>query len=99
LIQGCAEEQKLKGCGEDSRLTALPVAYFFSVPMMAPLRAAAFNAAAPRTTVSRWAPPPPRVLLPILVTDSQSSDMFASCVWCVVGNYEGDCLVKESFTE
>lgn len=55
--------------------TALPVAYFFSVPMIAPDRAAAFNADRPLTTVSRKPPPPPRALLPIRVTESQSSDI------------------------
>ena len=55
-------------------LTALPVANFFSVPTMAPLRWAWFRAPFPRTTVSRWEEPPP-LLLPILVTVSQSSDM------------------------
>ena len=35
------------------RLTAFPVANFFSVPTMAPLRWAWFRAPFPRTTVSR----------------------------------------------
>lgn len=53
-----------------------PVANFFSVPMMAPERWAWFRAPLPRTTVSR-SEDPPLVLLPILVTVSQSSDMVA----------------------
>lgn len=59
---------------QGSELTEFPVANFFSVPMMAPVRWAAFRAPFPRTTVSRWLEPPP-VLLPILVTVSQSSDI------------------------
>ena len=54
------------------RPTALPAPNFFSVPMTAPCRCAALSALLPRTTVSRCAAPPP-VLLPILVTVSQSS--------------------------
>lgn len=57
--------------------TALPVAYFFSVATMAPVLWALFNAPLPRTTVSRCDEPPP-VLLPILVTVSQSS-MVVGC--------------------
>jgi len=60
--------------------TELPAPNFFSVPMTDPLRAAAFSADLPRTTVSREAPPP-RVLLPILVTVSQSSDILAVSIW------------------
>lgn len=52
----------------------LPVAYFFSVPTTAPERWAWFRAPLPRMTVSRCEAPP-RVLLPILVTVSQSSAM------------------------
>lgn len=66
-------------------LTALPVWNFFSVATMAPLRWAAFRAADPRTTVSRWAAPAPRVRLPILVTESQSSDIMTLAVFGVVG--------------
>jgi hypothetical protein len=58
-------------------LTALADANFFSVAMTAPLRWAALSADLPFTTVSRGPPPAPRVRLPILVTLSQSSDMFA----------------------
>ena len=52
--------------------TELPAVNFFSVPTTAPLRWAALSALLPRTTFSRDAPPP-RVLLPIFVTVSQSS--------------------------
>jgi hypothetical protein len=45
---------------------------------MAPVRWALFSAPFPRTTVSRWEEPP-WVLLPILVTVSQSSAMV--CEW------------------
>ena len=55
-------------------LTWLPVANFFSVPTMAPVRAAALSAPLPFMTVSRCEPPP-LTLLPILVTVSQSSDI------------------------
>lgn len=47
---------------------------FFSVARDPPDRFAAFNAALPRTTVSRCEAPP-RALLPILVTESHSSDI------------------------
>jgi hypothetical protein len=57
-------------------------ANFFSVPMMAPLRAAALRALFPLIVVSRVAVPGPRTLLPILVTDSQSSDILFVC-WIV----------------
>jgi hypothetical protein len=60
-----------------SYLTALAEANFFSVAITAPLRCAALSAALPFTTVSRGPAPAPRVRLPILVTWSQSSDMFA----------------------
>ncbi len=61
--------------GDDAgSLTVFPVAYFFSVATIAPVRWALFKAPFPRTTVSRWLEPPP-VLLPILVTVSQSSAM------------------------
>lgn len=60
------------GGGNKEFLTAFPVANFFSVATIAPLRWALFRAPLPRTTVSRWLEPPP-VLLPILVTVSQSS--------------------------
>jgi hypothetical protein len=50
----------------------LPAPNFFSVPMTVPLLWAALSADLPLTTVSRAAPPP-RVLLPIFVTVSQSS--------------------------
>jgi len=63
--------------------TVLAVEYFFSVPMTAPVRAAAFSALFPRTTVSRTVAPGPRVLLPILVTVSQSAMMMVVSV--VVG--------------
>lgn len=45
---------------------------------MPPVRWAALRAAFPRMTVSRWEAPDPRVLLPILVTSSQS-DILAVC--------------------
>ena len=71
-IGGEKKEMNLgEGKGKKVR-TALPVANFFSVPMMAPVRWAWFRAPFPRTTVSRWEPPP-LVLLPIFVTVSQSS--------------------------
>ena len=54
--------------------TEFPAPNFFSVPITEPLRWAAFRADFPRTTVSR-AVAPPRDLLPILVTESQSSMM------------------------
>lgn len=57
---------------EEVGLTALPMAYFFSLPMTAPLRMAALRALFPLTTVSR-SPTPPRTDLPILVTWSQSA--------------------------
>ena len=60
-------------CERDCR-TMLPVANFFSVPTMAPVRWAWLSAPFPRTTVSRWEGPP-LTLLPILVTVSQS-DIF-----------------------
>lgn len=59
--------------------TALPTAYFFSVATTAPLRWAAFSALLPRTTVSRCTAPPPRTLLPMRVTESQSSFIFTAC--------------------
>jgi len=65
-----------RAVGGKGELTALPEANFFSVAT-APERRAALMPLRPRTTVSRWEAPPPRVLLPILVTVSQSSDMFA----------------------
>lgn len=64
-----------RGRTEKERLTALPVANFFSVPMMLPVRWASLMAPLPRTTVSREEEPPPETLLPILVTVSQSSDI------------------------
>jgi len=68
-----------------TKLTVFADEYFFSVARMAPLRAAALSADDPRTTVSRSLAPV-RVLLPILVTWSQS-DMIAIyavkvVVWC-----------------
>ena len=59
--------------GGSEGLTAFPAPNFFSVPITFPLRCAAFSAALPLITVSRLPPPLPRVLLPILVTVSQSS--------------------------
>lgn len=47
--------------------------YFFSVPVTAPLRCAAFSALLPLIVVSRSDAPGPRTLLPILVTLFQSS--------------------------
>lgn len=69
--------------------TWFAVANFFSVAMMPPLRCAAFRAALPRTTVSRCWAPGPRVLLPILVTDSQSSDMLSVGGFVLVGMIAG----------
>ena len=63
--------------------TASPVAYFLSVAMAAPVRLAWFRAALPLTTVSREEAPP-LALLPILVTDSQSS-ILKACKELVVG--------------
>jgi hypothetical protein len=55
------------------KLTVFAEAYFFSVPRMAPERAAAFIADLPLMTFSRPSPPaPPLALLPIRVTLSQS---------------------------
>jgi hypothetical protein len=68
-----------KGGGQDKPrapggyivLTALPEAYFFSVPITRPERWAAFRALLPLTTVSRGAGPE-RCLVPMRVTESQS---------------------------
>lgn len=60
--------------------TELAEEYFFSVLMAAPDRWAALRADLPRTTVSREPAPGPRTRLPILVCDSQSSDI-VMCVW------------------
>lgn len=79
------------GSGESElgRRTELPVLNFFSVPMTAPLRWAALRALFPRTTVSRGPLPPPRVLLPILVTLSQSSILgMLACVCAMVAGEE-----------
>lgn len=78
------EGQNGKGCANRRLrvLTALAVEYFFSVVMAEPLLLAAFRALWPRSTVSRGPPAPPRVLLPILVTEFQSSDILADMeVW------------------
>jgi hypothetical protein len=64
-----------------SPLTALAEAYFFSVATMPPLRWAALSADLPFTTAARGPAAPPRVRLPILVTDSQSSDMLMVMWW------------------
>lgn len=48
--------------------TALPVAYFFSVPTTAPVRRAAFNWEADLTVVVKLEDPPPRVREPILTS-------------------------------
>ena len=61
-------------------LTALAEAYFFSVATMPPLRWAALSADLPFTTAARGPAAPPRVRLPILVTESHSSDMLRLCV-------------------
>ncbi len=55
-------------------------ANFFSVATIPPLRWAAFRADLPLTTVSRGPAAPPRVRLPILVTEFQSSDI-VNVVW------------------
>jgi len=60
--------------------TALAVANFFSVPMMAPLRWAALSALFPLTTVSRGPAAAPRVRDPILVTVSHSSLIVSVCI-------------------
>jgi hypothetical protein len=65
------------------RHTEFPAPNFFSVPTTAPERWAALSAAFPRTTVSRDVAPP-RDLLPILVTESQSSMM------SIEGVFEGE---------
>jgi len=72
-----------EGNGKGER-TEFPAPNFFSVPTTAPLRWAAFSADLPRTTVSLEAPPAPRVLLPIFVTVSQSSDILAVGKSCFV---------------
>lgn len=60
------------------KLTLFEPPYFFSVAMFAPLRRAAFSSDSVRTTRSRGPPPgPARALLPIRVTESHSSDIFA----------------------
>lgn len=64
---------------EKKRLTWLPVENFFSVARTLPVRMAAFRADLPRTTAS-LGPVPPLVLLPILVTESQSSDILMDLV-------------------
>ena len=76
-------------------LTALAVAYFFSVVMAEPLLLAALRALWPRSTVSRGPPAPPRTLLPILVTEFQSSDILAAVVVVVGEMGEGQfaCVV------
>ena len=76
LARGRGGFEAVTGEPKGSELTELPAPNFFSVPMTAPVRWAALRALLPRTTVSRAAPP--RVLLPILVTESQSSDMMNS---------------------
>lgn len=48
---------------------------FFSVATMVPLLCASFRALLPLIVVSRVVAPGPLALLPIFVTDSQSSDM------------------------
>ena len=53
VVMGMQMEILGVGGGMIERLTALPVANFFSVPMMAPLRWAWLMAPFPRTTVSR----------------------------------------------
>lgn len=72
------------GNGNMGGRTALPVANFFSVATMPPLRCAAFKALLPRTTVSRGPAAPPRVFDPILVTVSQSLILAVCVVLCCV---------------
>lgn len=72
-------------------LTVFADEYFFSVARMAPLRAAALSADEPRTTVSRSLAPV-RVLLPILVTWSQS-DMIVVVLCRSCGNWMQKVLV------
>ncbi len=67
------------------RRTEFPAPNFFSVPMTAPLLCAALRADLPLTTVSRAAPPP-RVLVPIFVTVSQSSMIMVSMCLTVKPN-------------
>jgi hypothetical protein len=70
-VLGGGEWSRGEGEGEGGH-TEFPAPNFFSVPMTVPLLWAALRADLPLTTVSRAAPPP-RVLLPIFVTVSQSS--------------------------
>lgn len=63
------------------RLT-FAVENFFSVPVTAPLRCAALRALLPLMVVSRSAAPGPRTLLPILVTEFQSSLMVDTWMVC-----------------
>jgi hypothetical protein len=83
----------MRGSGKERKggeiHTEFPAPNFFSVPTTAPERWAAFRAAFPRTTVSR-AVPPPWDLLPILVTESQSSMMIDLCVKGL--KVEVDCI-------
>lgn len=72
--EGEGVEGKGGGIDGGERLTALPVLNFFSVAIDPPERFAAFRAELPRTTVSRCEAPL-RALLPILVTESHSSDI------------------------
>lgn len=75
--------------GMERRTAALAELYFFSVPMTAPDLWAALRADLPRTTVSRSDWPGPRTLLPILVTESQSSDILMYVVVTVGGDFSG----------
>ena len=77
--------------------TRLPVVYFFSVPRTAPDRCAAFSCERPLTVVSRGPEAPPRALVPIFVTVSQSDmvdslenavrivDTEVELLWAVLG--------------
>lgn len=90
-LGGLREESSLQG---ERKRTALAEANFFSVATMPPLRWAAFSADLPFTTVSRGPAAPPRVRLPILVTEFQSSDMLKDVIgFCGGGESFGvECL-------
>lgn len=71
MEEGGGDNDELRREQKGGRRTVFAEAYFFSVETP-PWRNAAFIAADPLTTFSRGAPPP-RVLLPILVSVLQSS--------------------------
>jgi hypothetical protein len=71
--------RRIKETEEEGR-TWLAVENFFSVLMAAPCRRAALSADSPLMTFSLGPAGPARTLLPILVTDSQSSDILSVVV-------------------